>query len=497
MRSWGHRVLIVVLGLSLGLVAPGCEDSGGGGDPTFPVIGENEALLRVAHLSPDAGTVDVTVTTSAGETIEVSDAEFGDVTGFRPVTADFDGVDVTVRVVAGGNTVESQFELLRGDVITVAALGKLVPVRTEVLTLRDGSKLEVLSGADAFRIAALPTQIETTASETTIGFVHAAPKATAVRVTITGGSEPGLFDDLEFGQRERAVRIAQDRYDLQLKLVESGDVVLSFDDLLLRAGTAYTLWAIERPDGEISAVLTRDEFVSGSQGPTLVTELQPATSSLRVANFAAPEPALGFVYGGRRVNLDGSLSEGTDGDFLAFRQVSEPADIVAATKRLVAFDADATPDTIGSVRRVFGSDTSFTYVAFRNLANTTVTTLVSFTGADPPVGSAAVRLGNLARSSPPRQFALRFRQPGTQTTIRLATVNPFTVQSAFESIPAGTWDLELLWLQSPTSTPVLLERTVELAAGDAFTFYAHGNTISTAADSLDVFILDENATATR
>ncbi|KAB1194233.1 DUF4397 domain-containing protein [Haloferax sp. MBLA0076] len=210
----------------------GCTGSGntGGGDDsettteaemnettTSPTPEPEMAMVRVAHLSPDAPNVDVYVD---GE-VALSDVPFGAVSDYLSVPV---GTRM-VKVTAAGDESTVAFE---GDVpveeatYTVAAVGELGEGTFEPLILEDDVSLP---DADMARVRV----------------VHASPDAPAVDIT---AGDQTLFDGVEFTQ-SGSVEVPADTYTLQVRgdtESNDGDAVAEFD-VQLAGETVYTVFA--------------------------------------------------------------------------------------------------------------------------------------------------------------------------------------------------------------------------------------------------------------
>jgi len=181
------------------------------------------AMVRVAHMSPDAPNVDVYVDDEPA----LEDVPFGAVSDYLSLPAN----TYTVRITPAGDSETTVFE---GDVTleeeqayTVAAIG------------------EVSEGADqAFEPLVLEDDNEPADGDTArVRAVHASPDAPAVDIT-AGDGETVLFDGVEYGQSGYAEVPAGD-YTLEIRAdteENDGDVAAEFD-VSVEGGEVYTAFA--------------------------------------------------------------------------------------------------------------------------------------------------------------------------------------------------------------------------------------------------------------
>mgnify|MGYP006276208467 FL=1 len=181
------------------------------------------AMVRVAHLSPNAPNVDVYVDESA----VLEDVPFGAVSEYLDVPAGERQVEITAAgdpdtsVFSGPVTVED------GTAYTVAAIGEIgdsADRMFEPLILQDDNSDP---GGDTARVRV----------------VHASPDAPAVDVTVASSGD-ALYDGVAYGQ-SGYVEVPAGEYTLQIRGDtdgNDGDVVASFD-VDLAGGQVYTAFA--------------------------------------------------------------------------------------------------------------------------------------------------------------------------------------------------------------------------------------------------------------
>lgn len=211
-------------------------------EPAPQPLGENEAGVRVAHLSPDAPNVDVYV---EGDPV-LEDVGYGDVSDYLIVEAGT--YQVTVTAAGDPDTVAFEGDVAFGRTYyTVAAIGELGAETFMPLVLKDYNVAQVR-------------------------LIHASPDAPAVDVTIQD-EQRTWFEDVTFGGSTDYVAVPPGSYTLEVRpaaLYETGngdaeteaehedeeddeaeddDVVATFD-VEVAGGDAYSAWAIGYLDPE-------------------------------------------------------------------------------------------------------------------------------------------------------------------------------------------------------------------------------------------------------
>lgn len=407
--------------LALGL--SGCSDDDGGGTPTFPVVGSDTALLRVAHLSPDAGTVSVIVDEGGANGFRVDDVSFGVFSRFYEIPATFAGRQVSLKVRAAGTDVlDVDFEVLRGQVLTAAVVGKANP------QIDDGSGGFV----DALRPIVVEGTVDPSPDEATVGFVHAVPSVGEVVVTAANISSPPLFAATAFGEATgRGTELPPLSYDLQVRPTATGDVAVTFSDVALAANRVYTLWAVETPEGAVQALATIDRFDTGSATSPTIT-LTPATAGLRAAHLSAEA-------GGVQIVVDGTVVTGLEN--VGYRTISGELELTAATHRVEVFDTAADPTSAAPLLAgsfTLAPGTSLTFAATGTAQGDVAAQSFVYAGQVPPGGSALVR--TLHATSYPRTYALTF-DDGENEIVVASRVDPGSAATGYQVIPAGTYTL--------------------------------------------------------
>lgn len=230
-----RTVLRAAGGVALLGALAGCGGNGGGdGDGDGGDDGEDtttgddggmdgDASLRVAHLSPDAPNVDVTV--DGNEVL--SDVPFRTVSDYLGVAAGEH--DITIAAADDAETVVfDQTVTLEARGYTAAAIGELADDTDH-----------------PFEVALLEDTTSPPADgEARVRLLHASPDAPDVDVTVAS-NDTTLFDDVAFGETPSGTVQAND-YTLEVRVAtdaDDGDIVNTYD-VQLEGGTGYTAIAL-------------------------------------------------------------------------------------------------------------------------------------------------------------------------------------------------------------------------------------------------------------
>lgn len=177
------------------------------------------AMVRVAHLSPDAPAVDVLVNGQRA----ITNLAFKEVTPYIPLPA----TRVRVQVVPAGQespvVIDAELDLREGTYYTVAATGFLAQIRPQVYT-------DALAG------------LFPRAGYARVRVVHTSPDAPAVDVAVKGG--PVLFQNLPFPRAGQYTVVPAGRYDLEVRVAGTGTVALELPGVVLESGKTYTVFAV-------------------------------------------------------------------------------------------------------------------------------------------------------------------------------------------------------------------------------------------------------------
>jgi hypothetical protein len=197
------------------------------------------AMVRVAHLSPDAPAVDVLVNGQRA----ITNLAFKEVTPYIPLPA----AKVRVQVVPAGQSspvvIDAELDLKEGVYYTVAATGFLNSIRPQVYT-------DTLAGF-------FPR-----AGYARVRVVHASPDAPAVDVAVKGG--PVLFAGLPFPRASTYLSVPAGTYDLEVRAAGTTTVALALPGVTLESGKVYTVFAVgSLGQGTLTVVAVVDATVLG------------------------------------------------------------------------------------------------------------------------------------------------------------------------------------------------------------------------------------------
>ncbi|RPJ47365.1 MAG: DUF4397 domain-containing protein [Candidatus Latescibacterota bacterium] len=210
-------------------------DSPGDGNTTIG-LEPASASLRVAHLSPDAPSVDIYLDDLlvAG----LAGVPFKAVSGYLSASAATHNVKVFVSGTSTNPVIEADLSLLPGFAYTVAATG--------LVGQGDLSPLVLVDDRDG-----------TVPGSSKIRFVHASPDAPSVNIQVAGG--PTLFTGVEFREAAGYAEVAAGAYDLEVRLASGGALALAVPGVDLMGSSTYTAFAVGLAgDGTLDALLVED-----------------------------------------------------------------------------------------------------------------------------------------------------------------------------------------------------------------------------------------------
>lgn len=200
---------------------------------------QDDAFLRVAHVSPDAPSVDVY---ADGEQV-LSDVEFGNATEYLTLSAG----EVDVRVTPAGDNETTVFE---GNVTLEPRTAVTLFAAGEVSDDADEPFDPVVFEDDAVRPAD---------NESAVSVAHMSPDAPEVDVTADDG-DVVLAENLTYANASQYVTVPAGEHSVEIRQSTAdadGPVVVS-TNLTLEGGTAYSALAIGYVDSFHSTV--HEEF---------------------------------------------------------------------------------------------------------------------------------------------------------------------------------------------------------------------------------------------
>lgn len=188
----------------------GCSDDD---EDTAP----ESAMVRVAHLSPDAPNVDVYVDGSR----VLANVPFKAVSGYLELAAGAHQVAVTPANATTPKVIDASVTVESGKAYTVAATGVLASIQPLVL-------VDDLTPPPA--------------GQAKVRLVHTAPDAPAVDVAVRGGAV--LFSNVSFRGFDGYDALPNGTYDLDVRVAGTATVALPVNDVSLTAGYNYTVFAV-------------------------------------------------------------------------------------------------------------------------------------------------------------------------------------------------------------------------------------------------------------
>lgn len=232
-------VLVSVSLVVVALIAGGVTGQTGTQQADGDTPDQDDAFLRVAHVSPDAPAVDVY---ADGEQV-LSDVEFGNATEYLTLSAG----EVDVRVTPAGDNETTVFEgnvtLEPRTAVTLFAAGEVSDDAEEPFD-------PVVFEDDAVRPAD---------NESAVSVAHMSPDAPEVDVTADGG-DVVLAENLTYANASQYVTVPAGEHSVEIRQSTAdadGPVVVS-TNFSLEGGTAYSALAIGYVDSFHSTV--HEEF---------------------------------------------------------------------------------------------------------------------------------------------------------------------------------------------------------------------------------------------
>jgi hypothetical protein len=402
----------------------GCGDD----DDENPMTPDSrEALVRVAHLSPDAPAVAVSV----DGTQVLANVSFGAFSEY-------------LSVPAGTRRIQ----------VRPAGQPSSAPVIDETVTIAENGRYTVAATGKVAQIGAivLADQAATNAAAARVRFVHAGADAPPVDITLTDGTV--LFSNVEFNEASGFLGTPGGSYDLQVRLAGTATVALSFGDVPLANGTIYTVFATGLvSDGTLRATVSVDAPGDGSTSVSLA----PASATVRVAHLSPDAPAVDVYLDGEPVTGLAAVPFGVVSGYLA---------IPAATHQVQVFAAGTTTGPVIDATVTPSPGRSYTIAATGLVGDDDLVPLViedDRTGSGG--GQARVRFVHLSPDAP----AVDIVVASGPTLFDAVT---FRDASAYVAVAPGTYDLEVrLDAGGALALPV---SDVPLAAGANYTAFAIG-----------------------
>lgn len=385
--------------------------------PFSGFVPPGKALVRVAHLSPDAPAVDVWVD---GERA-VEALVYPEITDYLKVPAGDRDVQVTPAGADEPVVIGATLTLSEGTAYTVAATGLLGDEDLAPLVLVDDRNPEV----DTVKVR----------------FAHTSPDAPGVDIAVTGG--PVLFNSVAFRETSEYLRVDPGNYDLEVRVAGTTDVALELPGVRLLGGTNYTVFAIGLLADETLAAL-----------PAVDAELPLDLPALRAAHLSPDAPAVD-------VWVDGEVAVAS----VEYLAVSDYLPLTAGPHRIQVTPAGETEPVVIDAEVSLESGVRYTVAATGLLGDEDLVPLVLVDERTPGGGSTSVRFAHASPDAPAVDVAVA----GGDVLFGDVEFREFT---EYLDVPPGRYDLEV---RVAGTTDVALDVPgVVLPAGQNYTVYAVG-----------------------
>jgi hypothetical protein len=392
MKSW-KSVLTATLGLVVALGLAGCSDDDDD-NPAGP--GPGMAAVRVAHLSPDAGNVDVWV----DGTVVLPNVPYRAVSEYLDVTAGSRNIQVTPAGASTPVVIDADVTLADGASYTVFARGLLSDMSVDATVLTDDRDQS---------------------GEAKVRFVHASADAPPVDITLTDGTV--LFPNVAFPNALSGA-VPAGAYDLQVRVAGTDNVVLSFGDVAVSGNTNYSVWAVGLlADESLDAIVTVDAPGTGDA----VVDLEPATAEVRVAHLSPDAPNVD-------VWVDGAVVPALVN--VPFEAVSDYLELPAKSTNVQVYATGTSTNPVIDATVILNPNADYTIAATGLVANIAPTVLVD---DRVPAGATEtkVRFVHASPDAPPVDVVVA----GGGTT--LFDDVSFGQAQGYLTVPEGTYDLEV------------------------------------------------------
>lgn len=279
MSPVSRRTILKTLGAGGALLVGGVSFAGAQMD------GEETALFRVGHFSPDTPEVNVLIDDEPFP--DLQGVPFGALSPYFAVPAG----EYNVKVVLAGEMMgdgetsnETETEMTSTETMTPADEAA-VAIDAD-LSLTAGVAYTVIAADEFDNITAvvLEDDIEPASdSEAKVRVGHFSPDAPAVDIAVVDG--PDIVTDLEFGDVSAYATLDEGSYDIEILVAESGETVTELSDVELSGGQVYSVFAIgyaapQEPDlPGLSVLASNDsEAAAMAEGETMTTGTETTTA---------------------------------------------------------------------------------------------------------------------------------------------------------------------------------------------------------------------------
>lgn len=418
-----RKFLNGLVGFCMLLVLGACSDDDDDDNTTGPTDPET-ALVRVAHLVPDANEVDVWV----NGTVVLEDVAFGNFSGYLELDEASYDVQVTLANQTTPFLIDEDVTVMGGTNYTIAATGTAATITASIFV----------------------DDLETSSDMAEIRFVHASPDAPPIDITLTDGTP--LFEDIEFGASE-STAVPEGSYDLQVRVAGTETVVLSYGGVAVSNGTNYSVIALgELTEGTLGAQVT----VDAPGETTTVVPLDPAMAMVRVAHLS-PDT------GGVDIYVDGELVTALVN--VPFKAVSDYLELSAATHTIEVYGTGSTTNPAISAPVTWLPGQKLT-IAATGLSTDLQPLVLEDAVQDPGAGSSSVRFVHASPDEPAVDIVVADGGPTLFDNVMFRGVGDYT------PVASATYDLEV---RLDMGGALALEVPgVELKSDTSYTVFAVG-----------------------
>jgi Domain of unknown function (DUF4397) len=247
--------------------------------PAFAQSNGEQAQVRVAHLSPDAPNVDVSV--NGQPVAALQNVPYGTISSYLPLPAGSQQVTVYPTGDRSQPVIDTPVDLAAGGAYTIGAVG----------LVSDGSLRAQVYQDDLTP----PAQ-----GNAKLRVVHASPDAGPVDVVPVGGAP--LVSGLQFPNASPYAQVPAGTYTLNVNAAGTNTTAISVPNATVASGEVYSAFAV----GTASAGTLKVILIQDNAG----TEPLPSTGGVSPAWFAAALGAMGVM-----------LSAGVAGGVYALRRI--------------------------------------------------------------------------------------------------------------------------------------------------------------------------------
>jgi hypothetical protein len=195
-----------------------------------------EAQVRVAHLSPDAPNVDISVN---GEPVAaLQNVPYGTISPYLPLPAGTQQVTVYPAGDSSQPVIDTPVDLAAGGAYTIGAIG----------LASDGSLRAQVYQDDL----APPAQ-----GNSKLRVVHASPDAGSVDVVPAGGAP--LVSGLQFPNASPYAQVPADTYTLNVNAAGTNTTAISAPNATVASGAVYSAFAVGTASaGNLNVIIVQD-----------------------------------------------------------------------------------------------------------------------------------------------------------------------------------------------------------------------------------------------